>query len=598
MTIRTINEVFYSAVERNLDRAMLYKRKVEWVPISSQELYRSVVGIARSMQAWGIGKGDRVAILSENRPEWAMADFATMLLGAAGVPVYATLTAEQTLHILRDSGARVIFVSTSDQLRKILSVKNSCAVEKIVMMDYDGTPDVIPIEQLIKSGPPARDDDFDRLALNVGPDELATLIYTSGTTGVPKGVMLTQNNLASNLLHSLSFYQFQQGQVMMSFLPLSHITARHADYAMFWHGVTIAYCPYIDELLTSLLEVKPNFFVAVPRVYEKIHNHVLSKIGVGLKRKLYDWAIGVGRAHKDEVLDGKTPASAEWKLADKLLFSKIRAALGGRVKVFVSGGAPLSREMLDWYASIGALIYEGYGMTETAPVIAINNPQSSRPGTVGRVLSNVHVRIAADGEILVRGPSVFKGYWNLPEETAKAFEDGWFHTGDIGCLDQDGFLAITDRKKDLIKTSGGKYIAPQPIEGKLKNSPMVAEAAIIGDRRKFPSVVLAPDFAMLEDWARHKKLHWNSKDELIAHPQVYGLYKDIVEDVNKDLARYEKLKKLLLVSDEFSIANGALTPTMKLKRRFIEERYRQKLDDIYNEAEMLSVGFEEQRRAS
>jgi long-chain acyl-CoA synthetase len=237
-------------------------------------------------------------------------------------------------------------------------------------------------------------------------------------------------------------------------------------------------------------------------------------------------------------------------------------------------------------------------MTETSPVIAINNPQSSRPGTVGRVLSNVQVRIAADGEILVRGPSVFKGYWNLPEETAKAFEDGWFHTGDIGCLDEGGFLAITDRKKDLIKTSGGKFIAPQPIEGRLKNSPMVAEAAIIGDRRKFPSVVLAPDFPMLEDWARHKKLHWDSKEELIAHPQVYGLYKDIVEEVNKDLARFEKLKKLLLVSDEFSIANGALTPTMKLKRRFIEERYRQKLDDIYNEAEMLSVGFEEQRRAS
>jgi long-chain acyl-CoA synthetase len=311
---------------------MLYKRKLEWVPISSQELYRSVVGVARTLESWGIGKGDRVAILSENRPEWAIADFAIMLLGGAGVPVYATLTPDQTLHLLRDSGARVIFVSTRDQLRKILSVRESCGLERIVMMDYDGTPDVIPMQEMLQNGPATRDTAFDRRALSVSPDQLATLIYTSGTTGVPKGAMLTQNNLASNLMHSLSFYEFHENQVMLSFLPLSHITARHADYAMFWHGVTLAYCPYIDELLPSLLEVKPHFFVAVPRVYEKIHNHVLAKIGTGLKRKLYDWAIGVGRAHKDEVLAGKTPSSPEWKLANTLLFSKIRKALGGRVE--------------------------------------------------------------------------------------------------------------------------------------------------------------------------------------------------------------------------------------------------------------------------
>jgi long-chain acyl-CoA synthetase len=597
MTISTINEVFYSAIERNLERAMLYKRKLEWVPISSQELYRSVVGVARTLESWGIGKGDRVAILSENRPEWAIADFAIMLLGGAGVPVYATLTPDQTLHLLRDSGARVIFVSTRDQLRKILSVRESCGLERIVMMDYDGTPDVIPMQEMLQNGPATRDTAFDRRALSVSPDQLATLIYTSGTTGVPKGAMLTQNNLASNLMHSLSFYEFHENQVMLSFLPLSHITARHADYAMFWHGVTLAYCPYIDELLPSLLEVKPHFFVAVPRVYEKIHNHVLAKIGTGLKRKLYDWAIGVGRAHKDEVLAGKTPSSPEWKLANTLLFSKIRKALGGRVEVYVSGGAPLSREMIDWYGSIGILIFEGYGMTETSPVIALNNPKCARPGSVGRVLANVQVKVAEDGEILVKGPSVFHGYWNLPEETAKSFEDGWFHTGDVGNLDEDGFLYVTDRKKDLIKTSGGKYIAPQPIEGRLKSSVLVAEAAIIGDRRKFPSVVLAPDFPTLETWAQQRKLQWNSHEELIEHPEVYALYKGIVDDINKDLARYEQLKKVLLVPDEFSIANGALTPTMKLKRRFIEERYRQRLDQLYSEAEAASAAFQE-RRAS
>jgi long-chain acyl-CoA synthetase len=595
MTICTINEMFYRAVERNLERALLFKRKIEWVPVSSRELYRDVVGVAQALERWGVGKGDRVAILSENRPEWAIADFATMLLGAATVPIYSTLTPEQTLYLLRDSGARVIFVSTSDQLRKLMSIKGECVVEKIVMMDFNGTPEVVPMQSLMESGPSSRDPEFDRRALSVGPDELATLIYTSGTTGVPKGAMLTQNNLASNLLHSLDLYAFRPGQISISFLPLSHITARHADYAMMWHGITVAYCPYIDELLASLLEVKPHFFVAVPRVYEKLHNHVLSKIGPkGLKRRMYNWAIGVGRTHKDEVLAGEMPTSIRWRLANRLLFSKIKAALGGRMEIFISGGAPLSRDLIDWYGCIGIRIYEGYGLTETSPVIALNNPNCARPGSVGPVLKNVQVRIAPDGEILVKGPSVFKGYWNMPEETAKAFEDGWFHTGDVGEVDEEGFLFVTDRKKDLIKTSGGKFIAPQPIEGRLKANALVGEAAIIGDRRKFPSVVLAPNFPELEEWAKQRKLQWNSRDDLIAHPQVCALYQEIVEDINKDLARYEKLKKLLLVADEFSIANGALTPTMKLKRRFIEERYRGKLDELYAE-EAPGVGLQGER---
>jgi long-chain acyl-CoA synthetase len=589
-TIRTINEVFFAVVDRDLDSPVLSKRNGKWVSISSRELYRDVVGVSHSLENWGISRGDRVAILSENRPEWAVADFAAMTMGAVVVPIYATLTPEQTLYLLNNSGARAIFVSTNDQLRKVLSIRERTCLEKIVVMDYVVMPDVTPMQSLMYNGPAGRDAEFDERAKSIGPDDLATIIYTSGTTGTPKGAMLTQGNLASNLLHSLDLYDFKPNQISVSFLPLSHITARHVDYAMFWHGVTIAYCPFIEEILQSLREVKPNFFVAVPRVYEKVYNQVESKIGIGLKRKLYNWAIRVGSAHKDEVLAGGKAGGLRWKLADTLVFSKVKKALGGRVEIFISGGAPLNRELIDWYAGIGIRIYEGYGLTETSPVIALNNPRAYCPGAVGKALKNVDVRIAHDGEIMVKGPSVFKGYWNMPEETRQAFDGEWFHTGDIGKINEDGFLSVTDRKKDLIKTSGGKFICPQPIEAKLKANVLVGEVAIIGERRKFPSVIVAPHFPALEDWAKSNGLAANSREQLVSDPRVQSLYRGIVSDVNKGLAQYEKMKKLLLVNDEFTIANGTLTPTMKLKRRIVEERYRGEIEELYEaSAEVRTV---------
>lgn len=581
MNIRTINEVFYAVVERNLQCAILFKRKIKWLPISSQELYRDVVGTSRTLASWGIAKGDRVAILSENRPEWAVADFATMLLGAVTVPIYPSLTSEQTLHMLNDSGARVLFVSTHDHLRKVLALKDKTCLEKVVVMDYITTAEAVPMHRMMHNGPAKRDEEFDARAKAVSPDDLATIIYTSGTTGTPKGAMLTQENLASNLFHSLDFYDFKPGQVSVSFLPLSHITARHLDYAMFWHGVTVAYCPFLDELMPALAEVRPTVFVAVPRVYEKIYNQVQGKVKSGLARKVYNWAIGVGREHAAEVLDGKRPQAFSWKLADTLFYSKIRKALGGRVEVFISGGAPLSRELIDWYACVGIRLHEGYGLTETSPVVALNNPHCYRAGSVGKPLKNVQVKIGEDNEILVQGPSVFKGYWNMPEESARVFEDGWFRTGDVGRLDEDGFLYITDRKRDLIKTSGGKFVAPQPIEGSLKTNMLVAEAAVIGDRRKFPLVVIAPHFSALEDWAKENGIVFHSREELVSHPRAQTLYKGIVAEVNKRLAQFEKIKKVLVVPDEFSTANGSLTPTMKLRRRVIEERYRPQIDAIY-----------------
>jgi long-chain acyl-CoA synthetase len=589
-TIRTINEVFFAVVDRDLDSPVLSKRNGKWVSISSREFYRDVVGVSRCLESWGISRGDRVAILSENRPEWAVADFAAMTMGAVVVPIYATLTPEQTIYLLNNSGARTIFVSTNDQLRKVLSIKERTCLERIVVMDYVVMPDVTPMQSLMHNGPTERDAEFDARAKNIGPDDLATIIYTSGTTGTPKGAMLTQGNLASNLLHSLDLYDFKPNQISISFLPLSHITARHVDYAMFWHGVTIAYCPFIEEILQCLHEVKPNFFVAVPRVYEKVYNQVESKIGIGFKRKIYNWAMHVARVHKDEVLAGRKASGLDWKLANILVFSKVKKALGGRIEIFISGGAPLNRELIDWYAGIGIRIYEGYGLTETSPVIALNNPRAYCPGAVGKPLKNVEVRIAHDGEIMVKGPSVFKGYWNMPEETRQAFDGEWFHTGDIGKIDDDGFLSVTDRKKDLIKTSGGKFICPQPIEAKLKANVLVGEVAIIGERRKFPSVIVAPHFPALEDWAKSNGLTTSSREQLVSDPRVQSLYRGIVSDVNKGLAQYEKMKKLLLVNDEFTIANGTLTPTMKLKRRIVEERYRGEIEELYEaSAEVRTV---------
>jgi long-chain acyl-CoA synthetase len=482
-------------------------------------------------------------------------------------------------------------VSTADQLRKIMDIKDGCSIEKIVVMDDVNASNIVPMERLMRSGPDTRDEAFDSRALAVGPNELATIIYTSGTTGTPKGAMLTHGNLASNLLHSLYLYPFKCGQISISFMPLSHVFARHVDYVMLWHGLTVAYCPFHDELLSTIGDVKPHVFVAVPRVYEKMCSKVQSKFNGGVKRKLYDWAMRVGRAHQSEVLAGKMPAALQWRLADKIFFSKVRAVLGGRVEFFASGGAPLSREVLDWYAGIGIPIFEGYGMTEASPIIAVNNVTSCRLGSVGPVIKNVEIQLAADGEILVKGPSVFKGYWNMPEETATAFEGEWFHTGDVGHLDAQGFLYITDRKKDLIKTSGGKFISPQPIECKLKASLLVEEAAVIADRRKFPSAILVPSFPALEDWAKVTRLSFASREELVATPAVLALYESIVAGVNKDLAQFEKIKKFIIVPDEFSMANGALTPTMKLKRRFIEQRYSKELEQLYNsETEALRAG--------
>ncbi len=494
MEPKTLAEIFFASVAHDLNRHVMIKRGAEWQVISSRQLYGYVAAMARTLRQWGIKKGDRVAILSENRPEWMIVDFACVASGIVDVPIYSTLTAEQTLYVLENSGARIACVSSEEQLRKVQSIQSKTKVEKIVIFDDLAEVNVVPLWRLLHDASSEPDTEFEQLAGQISSDDLATLIYTSGTTGVSKGVMLTHGNLTSNAVMSTRYAEWQPGDVYLSFLPLSHVTARHLDYVCYLNGVTIAYCPFFDQLPQMFQEAKPTIIVAVPRVYEKVRQEVERQAASGMKRKIFDWALRVGRRHRSEIEAGRKPSSLAWKIADGLVYSKIRQGFGGKSRVYFSGGAPLGYDMSEWFCAMGIPIFEGYGLTETSPVISGNRLGAFKIGSVGKVHEGLQVKIAEDGEILVKGPTVFKGYWSKPEETQAAFVDGWFKTGDIGQLDSEGFLSITDRKKDLIKTSGGKFIAPQPVENALKANVLIAQAALIGDRRKYASVIISPHF--------------------------------------------------------------------------------------------------------
>ncbi len=580
MNLKTLNDIFFAIASRTHPEFMLRKTDAGWQPISAAEFATKVLALASAIRGWGVSRGDRVAILSENRHEWVAADFACMLLGAIVVPIYTTLTPEQTAYILRDSDARAIFVSSEKHLQKVLSIADTTVLPHIAVMDDVTHPRAIRVSELMQSPP---DPQLESIARGIKPEELATIIYTSGTTGTPKGVMLTHGNMAANINYFLREFGFHSGMYCVSFLPLSHVTARCVDLALLYSEVTLAHLPKIDQLPQAFLEIRPHIVLSVPRVYEKVYAQVELKASKGLKKQIYRWALRVGLAHREEILAGKTPLALSWKLANRLVYSKVLAGLGGRGQIFISGGAPLGRDLAEWYAVMGIRICEGYGLTETSPVIAVNTPAAHRIGSVGKPLGNVQVRIADDGEILVKGPSVFQGYWNMPEETRAAFTDGWFKTGDIGRLDEDGFLYITDRKKDLLKTSGGKFIAPQPIENSLKHNPLIAEAVVVGDKRKFSAVLLVPNFAVLESWAREKGLQFSSREQLVADAQVQACYESIITDSNQNLAQFERLKKFVLLSEEFSSANGTMTASLKVRRRAVEERCREQIDAMYKE---------------
>jgi long-chain acyl-CoA synthetase len=587
--ISTINDLFCRVASAANPRAVLWQDEFgHWQPISSDQIYQRVRALAQAFLGWGAQKGDRIALIAENRWEWVITDFAALAIGAADVPIYPTLTGEQIAELIADAGCRIAVVSTRQQYDKLNSVRARTQLEQIVIMDAPAPNGAIGFGTLIGDADlrgAERDPIFDALVRSVEPKDLATLIYTSGTTGEPKGVALTHANIAANQNQAPHDFHFDVSDACISFLPLSHVTARALDYVMYNSGAQVVYCTQFDKLPQAMKEIKPTVIVGVPRVYEKIRQAVESRTALSpVKKRLLAWAIRLGSNFVDTVYDGRKPTSKRWALANKLVYSKVSEAFGGRVKVFVSGGAPLGIDTARWFASVGIALWEGYGLTETSPVISLNTPLHHRMGSAGMPLSNVELKLAEDGELLVRGPSVFPGYWNKPEANAECFDaEGWFRTGDIAHFDADGFLYITDRKKELLKTSGGKMVAPQPIENKLKNSILVAQTALVGDKHKFISALISPNFVALEEWARQHNINAGSRADLVVHNRIVALYAEIVREVNGTLANFETLKRFRVLPDEWTQESGELTPSMKLKRRVLTQKYAAVIAELYED---------------
>ena len=594
----TLNQLFFAAVERFFDRPAAFRAKREgrWAALSYAEVLERVQAASLGLLELGLAPGDRVAILSENRVEWALSDFACLAAGCIDVPVYATLPAKQVEYILRDSGAVAACVSTRAQLEKLREVRASLpALKHVIGFDEDlSGPGLMSFTALLESGRAAaeRAEAWKERALEVRTDDLATIIYTSGTTGDPKGVMLTHGNLASNVAACLELLPLSQRDACLSLLPLSHVFERMAGhYLMFLAGVVINYAEGFEQVPANLLEVHPTVCCAVPRLYEKVYARAFEAASAGspLKRKLFFWARRVGDEWTQYRLAGK-PIPTDLRLArivaDRLVFSRIRARVGGKLRYFVSGGAPLSPEIARFFYAAGLPIYEGYGLTETSPVISVNTPQHLKIGTVGRPIRGVEVRIAADGEILTRGPHVMRGYYHKPEATQEALDpDGWFYTGDIGELDAEGYLRITDRKKDLIVTAGGKKVAPQPIEGLLKLNKYISNAVLLGDRRKFPIALLVPNFERLEAWAREAGLSWSTREQLVSLPAVEEHLAAEAKKNLRDLAQFEVPKRFLILPRDFSIEQGELTPKLSIRRKVVEQHLADRIDALYAEAE-------------
>jgi long-chain acyl-CoA synthetase len=590
----TLTRIFFDAVERfDLPAAYQYKKDGAYRSISHRETLQRARHVSLGLAALGVRRGDRVGIMSENRPEWAIADWACLGGGMTDVPIYSTLPAEQIVHPLNDSGAVALFVSSAEQCAKAASVRDALRSVKWIISFTEPAPDGCDMTfgELETRGAALDSDataaEWRAGALAVRPDDLATLIYTSGTTGLPKGVMLTHDNIASNVIASQDKVPMRAGEVALSFLPLSHIFERMGDYLFFSRGVTLAYAESIDTVPLNLSEVRPHFAMSVPRLFEKMYARVLENAlsGGALKARIFRWASGVADRWADERLAGRVPGAFlawQYAVAQKLVFSKLRERTGGRLRYFVSGGAPLAPSINKFFYAAGLTILEGYGLTETSPVIAVNCDEAFRIGSVGRPLAGVEVRIADDGEILTRGPHVMKGYYNNPQATADAIDaDGWFHTGDIGVL-EDGFLRITDRKKDIIVTAGGKNIAPQPIENRVKLNKYVSQAVMIGDKRKYPVILVVPDWDNLEKWAALRNIIWTDRAQLLAMPTIQAKMDKEVRKELEGLASFEMPKKVGLLEHDFSIERGELTPKLSVKRKVVDTSYKALIDGMYD----------------
>jgi len=589
----TLVDVF-NGIARNHKRpdTLNYKRDGRWVSISSDELLARAKRIAAGLHAIGVHPRDRVALLSESRVEWTLADAGSIFAGTIDVPIYATLTPPQVRYILNDSGACVLFLPNREKFLELKEVIGECPqIKHVIFFEAEGVSDAdgLTLDQLEAKGSELDADYLNRSIAQTAPDDLATIIYTSGTTGEPKGVMLTHANLVSNLIDSSGHHDFGENDKALSVLPLSHVFERQAMYMYLHKGMAVYFAESLQTIGPNMREVSPTVLVGVPRIFEKIYQRIQESAAERGKVSvvLLAWSVSVARQYAKFVLAHQpVPAALKYKhsIASKLVFSKWQRAFGGRMRLLVSGGAALPDDLSYIYLGAGIPIVQGYGLTETSPVITTSSVEDIRPGTVGKAIPNVEIRIAEDGEIEVRGPNVMRGYYNKPEETRAVFtSDGWFKTGDVGTLDKDGFLRITDRKKELFKTSGGKYIAPQPIEQAIKGSRFVNQVVLIGAERKFPAALIVPVWEQLESYCKLKGIEVKSRSELCSHPRIVDLIQRQIDALTPNLAKYERIKKVALLENEFTIEGGELTPTLKVKRRVIDEKYRDVIEKLYED---------------
>jgi long-chain acyl-CoA synthetase len=592
MASDTLNELYREAL-RDHRQAAMFRRKVDgrWTEISTEEFETAVRATAHGLISLGIETGDRVALLSQNRLEWMQADLSTLGVGALVVPIYPTLLSNQVEYILRDAAPTAVFVENANQLAKIDDALAAVPSLKHIIC-FDSTPhsEAISLTKLRQLGEVHQRNNagaVEERAAAVAADDPATVIYTSGTTGNPKGVLLTHGNIARNVRASLEVLGVNASDSCLCFLPLSHILERMAGYyLMLKQGVTINFAQSVETVAADLIETSPTVMISVPRLYEKIYARVLEAASSGspLKRNLFFWAKAVGERWTDKKVAGESvgfPLSFQQKIADVLVFKKLRARTGGKMRFFVSGGAPLAKEIAEFFYSAGLTILEGYGLTETSPVITVNTVEKFRPGSVGPPIPGAEVRIAEDGEILTRSPYVMAGYYNLPTETAETIVDGWLYTGDIGHIDDDGFLFITDRKKALLVTAGGKNVAPQPVENALKLSKFVSEAVLVGDKQKYLVALLVPDLERLHGFASSRGLEIADTTEFVASREVQDIYARVVHETNEKLAQFERIKYFRVLDHEFTLEDGQLTPSLKVRRKVVVERYNDIIEEMY-----------------
>ncbi len=591
--VETLSELFLNTIKSYpKDNLILYKEKGFYHPISTEEFGKRVRYFSLGLKDIGLNREEKLILLSENRPEWIIVDLATLCLGGITVPVYTSLVPSQIEYIIDDSDAKVVVCSNKELWSKLEEIRSRLIkVSHFIIMEKEAPPGILTYQEVLEKGSRLDKDKpylFEEISLSIKPSDTASIIYTSGTTGIPKGVMLTHANFVSNIKSCASILEFSAEDTVLSFLPLSHVLERMVTFTYLYKACSIAYAESIEKVAENMIEIRPHIMVSVPRVFEKIYSKVMDNVlsSSALKRRIFFWAVKVGKEYGRKKLRNKPISkilTLKRALAHKLVFSKIIERTGGRVRFFVSGGAPLSRDIAEFFYALGLVILEGYGLTETSPVVSVNTFENLKFGTVGKPLPGVEVMIAEDGEILVKGPNVMKGYYKKEEENKEAFEGEWFRTGDIGHLDEEGFLVITDRKKDIIVTSGGKNVAPQPIENSLKTNPYISNAVVIGDKRRFMSALIIPNFEKLEQYATSAGITYENRRDLVNDEKIINFMQAQVDLSTPELASYEKIKKIILLEREFEIEEDEITPTLKVRRSIIERKYKSLIDSLYQE---------------